>query len=181
MAVLRSPARVLLAIGACALGGCYAPDLQDCAVSCRAADDCGPGQVCGGDGMCAAPAIAGQCGAHLDAGADRPDARGLPDASPDAAPLDGPPARFVLTVKISGRGRVLVTEEQVALGQCDHTAVNATCAFEVRVGAQLQLTAMGLFGDEFDKWTSLACAGQDATCDLTVVVLTTSVVGKFAD
>lgn len=82
---------------------CYSPELQDCAVTCAADGDCGPGQVCGSDRMCAVPTVAGSCarGGRHDAGLDLPgdfydanasDATGMPDApmTPDAAvpPVD---------------------------------------------------------------------------------------------
>lgn len=55
-------ARQLSIIVAVVLGaGCYSPSLRDCTVTCAAASDCGGGQICGADGYCAAPSVAGRC------------------------------------------------------------------------------------------------------------------------
>jgi hypothetical protein len=43
------------------LVGCYDPETVDCTVTCTAADECASDQVCGSDGFCAAPEVAGQC------------------------------------------------------------------------------------------------------------------------
>jgi len=72
---------VIVAIAACALAACYDPVLRDCTIACASGDACAPGQVCGDDGFCAAPAVAGHCSEVL-----RPDARASskPDAKPAA-------------------------------------------------------------------------------------------------
>jgi hypothetical protein len=64
-----------------ALVGCYSPTLRDCTLQCESPHDCAGGQVCGSDGYCAAPAVAGHCIAALaDAAASRDAARRPPDA-----------------------------------------------------------------------------------------------------
>lgn len=74
----------------CALAGlvliaaCYAPTLRDCAVACSAATDCTGGQVCGADGYCSSPDVAGQCAGILDAQPAGDGAMVNADAVPDA-------------------------------------------------------------------------------------------------
>ncbi len=68
------------------VGACYAPTLRDCAVTCAAATECGGGQICGADGFCAAPDVAGTCGAMLDA-APATDVGATGDAPPPDASL----------------------------------------------------------------------------------------------
>lgn len=43
------------------VGGCYDPTTADCTVTCGGADECASDQICGSDGYCAAPEIAGHC------------------------------------------------------------------------------------------------------------------------
>lgn len=54
-------ARAAVAAALAALGACYDPTLPDCAVPCTSGDECGPGQVCGERGLCAAPEVADSC------------------------------------------------------------------------------------------------------------------------
>jgi hypothetical protein len=61
-----------------ALAACYSPTLRDCTLQCASAHDCAGGQVCGNDGYCAAPDVAGHCVA--DAAASRDATRQPPDA-----------------------------------------------------------------------------------------------------
>ncbi|HEY5938375.1 MAG TPA: hypothetical protein VIU61_27170 [Kofleriaceae bacterium] len=68
----------LIALGI-VVAGCYEPTLSDCTVECGASADCANGQVCGTDGFCAAPGVAGSCATF--AGPDG----GQRDAGPDAA------------------------------------------------------------------------------------------------
>jgi hypothetical protein len=41
--------------------GCYDPETLDCTVTCAGAGECASDQVCGPDGFCASPEVAGQC------------------------------------------------------------------------------------------------------------------------
>ena len=95
------------AVAALVLAGCYTPALRDCTVSCDAPGDCASGQVCGSDGMCAAPA------SPATARWSRPTrgpmrrrrparCRGGIDARPDAMPS------VRLTVQIMGKGSVVL-------------------------------------------------------------------------
>lgn len=178
MAVLSWLVLAVPVIAVPAAAGCYAPELRDCAVSCTAAADCAPGQVCGADAWCAEPSIAGQCSALslVDAGAsgDAPADAALPRVDAFVPPSDAPPA-YALTIKIGGRGRVLVD----GLGQCDHSAPGQTCSFPVALGVELVLTAIPLPDTQFDKWSGGPCAGQDETCQLIPILLTTFVEAKF--
>ena len=74
-----------IALVAALLAGCYDPELRDCTVDCSSADECADGQVCGSDGMCAAPEAAGQCGGSA-------------------------PSRVSLRVTVDGHGEVVVDD-----------------------------------------------------------------------
>ena len=67
MAVLTAARRRAWAALAAALvgslAGCYDPQLEDCTLTCVAGDACADGQVCGADGFCARPSVAGTCAA----------------------------------------------------------------------------------------------------------------------
>ena len=145
-----------------ALAGCYSPALRDCTVSCTSAGDCATGQVCGADGMCASPAIAGRCGALVDAG------------SRDGPPLDAAPpdaARTVrLTVQVTGKGSVAVG----GAGTCSsQDSDRASCTYDVVPGVPLTAQAMPIDpADAFSMWSSMTCAGQGALCRFTPAAAT---------
>jgi hypothetical protein len=150
-----------------ALAGCYSPSLRDCTVSCGSASDCATGQMCGADGMCASPAVAGRCVAlvdagHLDAPA-HPDAA-LPDAPPDA------PRTVRLTVQIMGKGSVMVE----GIGACSSLDPDkGNCVYDVVAGVPLTAQAMSITPtDAFAMWSSMTCAGQGAHCQFTPVIAT---------
>src|SRR4051812_37357316 len=82
--------------------GCYDPQEVDCTVSCAAANECAQGQVCGTDGFCAAPGIAGHCGGP-----------------------DGGTQRVSLRVAIDGPGKISID----GVGSCDDMAPNHACVF----------------------------------------------------
>ncbi|CAN5879104.1 hypothetical protein BH11MYX3_BH11MYX3_46270 [soil metagenome] len=171
MAVLRA----IVASSALIASACYGPELRDCAVSCASPDDCAPGQVCGEDRWCAAPAIAGRCSSS-DAGTSlSSDAAVEPDApSADAGPPDAP-VPVILVIQIMGHGLVTIAN----VGTCDDHAPGHQCTFAVYGGVSRQLVATGTEGNEFEKWASVACAGQDETCSLTPVLPSTTVAAKF--
>ncbi len=167
MAVLRA-----LVASTALLAGCYSPQLRDCVVACASADDCGPGQVCGSDGRCAVPEVAGSCSSIAplpDAGLDTP-----ADAAIDMPP-DGPPLAL-LVVQIAGKGLVTVA----GVGTCNYMAPAHTCTFPVVANTQVQLVASGLEDDRFEKWQSINCTGQGATCTTTVVAPSTTAAVKFS-
>ncbi|MCX5743524.1 MAG: hypothetical protein NT062_13610 [Proteobacteria bacterium] len=141
---------VILALALLVLGGCYAPALRDCTVTCAADEPsaCADGQACT-HGYCVAdPATT--CALDL------PDARPPPptDAMPDAHPVD--PLTTRLHVSIMGRGRVDIEGQ----GSCA-----TDCTVTITRDVQLRLTAVDL-DQEFDRWTSAACQGQPKRCEL---------------
>jgi hypothetical protein len=155
-----------------ALAGCYSPSLRDCTVSCSSTSDCATGQLCGADGMCASPAIAGRCGAvdagHGDAALPRDaaaDATLPPDASPDA----GRTVR--LTVQIMGKGSVVLD----GAGTCTSLDPDkGNCMYEVAAGVPLTAQATPITGtDPFAMWGSITCGGQGARCLFTPIAPTT--------
>lgn len=157
-----------LAAACLALAGCYSPSLRDCTVSCGSASDCATGQVCGADGMCASPAVAGRCGA-VDAG--RLDAPAHPDAPPprDAGMPDA--ARTArLTVQIMGKGSVIVD----GVGACSSQDPDrGNCVYDVVAGAPLTAQANPITTtDVFAMWGSITCGGQGARCQFTPVIAT---------
>lgn len=137
------------------LSGCYAPDLRDCTVTCTGAKDCAGGQVCGQDGYCAAEGIAGTCGDAVD-------------AAVDAAPS------VMLRVMVMGEGYV----EIVGVGTCGMTGPR-DCMIQVPKGAQVVAKAIPDDDDKpFERWTSLTCGGQGATCTF-IAYVSTTVAAKF--
>jgi len=174
------------AAAAIAVSGCYAPELRDCTVTCVADADCAPSQVCGGDGMCASPSLAGRCPSHagstVDAtlavdGSAQVDATPVTDAAADAAlPVDAPlPGQVLLRIQIAGRGRVDI--DGTALS-CSDAAPNHTCTFTVVTGTPRVLIAAPDQDTHFEKW-ALACTGTSPSCTLTPAAPLTSVAAKF--
>jgi hypothetical protein len=162
MGVLGGIAAAGLALGV-ALGGCYSPSLRDCTVSCGSASDCATGQVCGADGMCASPAVAGRC-ARVDAGT--PDAPARHDAGlPDAA------GTVRLTVQITGKGAIAVE----GAGTCtSQDPDRGNCAYDVVAGVTLTAQAIPITPtDTFVMWSSNTCAGQGPHCLFTPVAAMT--------
>lgn len=156
----------IVAAAGLALTGCYSPSLRDCTVSCGSASDCAAGQVCGADGMCASPAVAGRCAAQVDAGHDAP-------AHPDAALADAPPdARPTvrLTVQVMGKGSVTVE----GIGTCSSQDPDrGNCVYDVVPGVPLTARATPITSsDVFTMWSSATCAGQGARCQFTPVIAT---------
>lgn len=167
----------IIAAGALVAPGCYEPQLRDCVVSCTGPADCAPGQVCGSDGMCAAPEVAGSCAgivAATDAGST--DAR--PDARADARVIDAPPPidavpQLALQVEITQSGRVMLEGTSLSC-----TSSSAPCTFNVPIGATLVLRAIPGQGYAFDRWLSSACNGAGALCTI-APTSATSVHAKF--
>jgi hypothetical protein len=193
MGVLTRGFVVTLA-GLAALAGCYSPSLRDCTVACVSPSDCAGDQVCGKDGLCAAPAVADQCGSlpdmvPIDAAPDDAepapsDAEPARDAAPphDAAPLDAamPPDAAIptlsLRVRVEGKGSIVVN----GVGTCSsETAAKGDCTYIVPVGIARTVRAIAVKSDErFARWTSLVCFGQGSTCTFTPLV-PTSISARF--
>jgi hypothetical protein len=155
-----------------AAGGCYAPALRDCSVTCDSPSDCARGQVCGGDGLCAAPEIAGHCG--------RPDggmASGPPDARPpvDAARPDAP-TTVKLRVQIMGKGSVVVEGS----GTCSsEDPQHGDCMYDIAPGVPQRVRAIPIKLDElFVEWPSETCRGENPICTFTPAAPTT-IVARF--
>lgn len=170
---------VRVALAAIALGaGCYQPEVADCVVACSAGDRCAEGQICGADGWCAAPEVAGGCveGVASDdaRGPDAPAADAAPRA-PDAARErpDATPPPVELRVVISGRGRV------VGPGiDCSTNHQGGTCAYLVPAGAAIEVAAVEVHHHwRFDGWTA-GCAGASPAC---TVVAPATVAADFVE
>jgi hypothetical protein len=164
---------VLATIAAAALlAGCYEPSLRDCTVHCASPGDCAPGQLCGVDGMCAAPGVAGHCamvapdaGAGLDAPAPPRDAAVAVDARPDAMPM----AR--LTVQIMGKGSVVLDGSMTCSSEAPQRGM---CVYSVPPGVAITAQATPIQLDQlFTMWTSSVCSGQGARCTFMPVDPTT--------
>jgi hypothetical protein len=153
------------------LAACYQPEVRDCTVTCAHAGDCADGQVCGRDGYCAAPAVAGTCGFVVDAA-----------TSADASPSDAPPSdagTAQLHVIVQGRGKVSVDP----LGmECTGTnTADGDCMFDVPSGASEMLTPVQTNPQSsFVDWTTANCAGMTA-CTVTVDPPVTLVTAMFSN
>lgn len=155
-----------LAAGLVALAGCYSPEIRDCTVSCASPHDCVSGQICGGDGLCAAPEIAGRCPSTLADGGPSQDA-GL---SADATASGDAPLLVSLHVQISGKGSVIV----IGRGTCSSLDPDrGKCTYDIALGVPQTVLAVGILDNQvFSKWTSTTCGGQDARCTFTPVAET---------
>ena len=143
---------VLAALAAAGLlAACYEPALRDCTVSCASPGDCAHGQVCGADGMCAAPGIAGHC------------AMVAPDAGPlrDAAPRDAAPT-VRLTVLIVGKGSIMLDTGAICSSLDPQ---HGNCSYDVAPGIAITAQAMAIQADQmFARWTSETCSNASARC-----------------
>jgi hypothetical protein len=158
---------------------CYEPELRDCTIACQGASDCADGQVCGADHFCAGPDVAGHCstpatrdasvGATGSDGGGGPlvDAAVPPDAPPDA------PTRGILTIMISGHGRVVVQN----VGACEYEA--SPCQLSVPLDQDAILTAWPSNDWRFDNWNAGPCNGSDAAACLFKPALAITVSAKF--
>jgi len=88
---------------------CYDPEARDCTVTCSANEPCTGDQVCGSDGFCASPAIAGHCGDTADA----------------AVP------RVSLQIVVEGGGKVSVTDVGTCYSTCTYD-VTANMQLELK-------------------------------------------------
>ena len=155
-------ARGALLASTSVVAGCYHPSLDSCTVSCSSPDDCGGGQICGSDGMCASPEVAGQCS-------------GI--AATDAGTTPGPdgPLDAIIHVKIMGKGTVTVGAQL-----CNDAGPGANdCMFHVTRGIPVIITAQD-DDDQFQMWTSTACSGQGAVCTITPILPMVDVTAMFA-
>lgn len=171
---------ILAATGAAALAllaGCYSPSLRDCTVACAGPADCAPSQVCGADGMCASPEMAGRCAMETDAGPmPMPEPRDAAVADAPAPP-DASPPLVRLRVQVDGRGSVIIDGR----GTCSSMdPSHGNCMYDIPVGVAQRVQAMAIGpDDEFTGWTSFVCAGQAPMCTFTPLVAT-AVTAKFS-
>jgi hypothetical protein len=150
---------ILMATAAVTLAGCYDPTLRDCTVSCSVAGDCIGGQICGADHLCASADLAGRCDQTATV-----DARPASDAAIDAG------LSVQLHVRVDGSGSVVLDGG----GSC-----TKDCMLPAPLGQPATLRAVQTDRKfVFAEWTSLACAGQGASCMLTPIV-PTDVHAKF--
>lgn len=163
----------MLATASVLAAGCYEPQLGDCVVSCTGAADCAPGQVCGSDGMCAVPELAGRCTGTLAGDAGSIDAA-LDARMVDAAPIDAS-SQIVLQIEIRDQGALAVQNA----GSCHFSAPMHMCAITVTGGAPRLLTALPDAGYRFDKWEVGPCIGDDETCLITPIAPVTQIKVKF--
>ena len=134
------------------LAACYEPEAVDCTVECGGPGECADGQVCGSDGYCAAPDVAGNC-------------RMLTDE----------PRQVSLVIAIAGHGKVTIEH----VGNCDtESPSGGNCTFLVPAGSMQQLKAVEANDREFISWTS-TCSGSAANCTLTPVMALTQVGAQF--
>jgi hypothetical protein len=139
------------------LAGCYDPGAVNCTVSCEGSGECATGQVCGSDGFCAAPDVAGTC-STAGSGA-------------------GGPAR--LEIAIMGKGTVTVDD----VGDCDSEESSGSgpggkCTFMVPMGVPRTLEAVEAHAKEFQFW-SQACLGTAHSCTVTPILASTTVGARF--
>lgn len=128
--------------------GCYAPDVSDCTVTCTSDEECAGGLVCTPRGLCAGEPTA--C-----AGAS-----GTPDA--------GATPRISIRLVIMGDGKLAID----GVGECAPQGGPSgnQCTLQAPAGA-LTITAIPDESDKpFERWTSLVCAGQGATCQVTLAM-----------
>jgi hypothetical protein len=144
-----------------ALDGCYSPSILDCTVSCRSPEDCVRGQICGSDGLCASPELAGHC-------------RG-PAMPHDAAGFDGP-VIVSLHVQVTGKGSVFVEGH----GGCSTVdPQRGDCTFGIALNVAQTVQAVMIEPDQsFAGWTSMTCHGPSARCTF-VPVAATTIAAKF--
>lgn len=111
---------------------------------------------------CYAPDLADctvACNAADDCAADQVCAEGQCRAP--AARCEGAPATVALQVEVAGPGQVVIG----GVGTCASPHADADpCAWRIPVGTELHLEARPFEDKELDKWTTAACAGQDASC-----------------
>lgn len=94
--------------------GCYAPEVRDCAVTCSGeSSTCADDQVCGSDGFCASPEVAGHCEGSA-------------------------PELVTVRVVVDGNGRVIVKD----VGTCD-SQTGGDCTWQFAPHTRIELHADG--------------------------------------
>lgn len=129
---------------------CYDPSSRDCTVTCSPQEPCADDQVCGSDGYCASPSVAGHCMDNSVA----------PDAA--AAPVS-------LQIVVEGGGKVSVAD----IGSCE-----VDCMYAVPANVQLEVKAIAGGDLEFVGWTE-TCTGKEKSCWVTPTPPLTIVGARF--
>lgn len=142
--------RRLLALTLLAAGGCYAPDLRDCTVTCTAADECAGDQVCSSAGLCAADGVTCTGG---------------------GATTDAPTPMVMLRVEVDGTGRVLID----GIGTCD----DSQCTFMVPTRLLMFEAQRTDVDKQFERWTTTNCAQSTLTSCSFTPTSSTTVGAKF--
>ncbi len=147
------------------LSSCYSPALDDCAVECRVAEDCGPDQECSA-GWCAGSDHVGAC----------------EGPGPGEPPPPGPTS--ALTVTVTGQGEVEVRSSAASLSaKCvAPSASGITCTYPVPSGTWISMNQKGSGGWKFEGWDSFGCTvGRPKSCLVRVGDTTTTVGARFND
>lgn len=139
------------------LTACYDPGAVNCTVSCAGSGECASGQVCGSDGFCAAPEIAGHC-STVDSGVG---------------------GMVALEIAIMGKGKVTVE----GAGDCDSEESSGSgpagqCTFMVPMGLVRTLAAVENHDKHFKSW-SQGCSGSSPSCMVTPTMPSTTVGARF--
>jgi hypothetical protein len=179
----RAVALVAAGAASALVTACYSPSLRDCTVSCGGPADCAPGQVCGDDGMCASPEVAGRCamespdaGMQMEMPPPPPPPRDAAVADAPAPPTDA--ASLVrLRVQVEGKGSVQIDGR----GTCSSTdPSHGDCMYDIPLGVAQRVQAVAIDPNQtFAGWTSFVCAGQGSMCTFTPLVAT-AVAAKFS-
>ncbi len=173
MGVLASrlgAASFLVALGGLAslAAACYSPSLEDCAVACSSAQDCGPGQSCRSDGWCAGPDHSEGCGMPPPGGDDGD------DRDADAS----------LQIVIEGMGQVEVESSSAGLSEVcvANSAAGATCTYAIPSGTWASLRQKEQGGWRFESWQWPGCGlGKPKTCLVLTGKGTNSATAKFME
>lgn len=152
------------------LAACYSPELEDCAVACASAADCGPGQACRSDGWCTGPDHAQGCGKPAPGGPGGPGGPDQDDAS--------------LQVVIEGQGQIEVEASSVSLKEncTSSSAGGTTCTYAMPAGTWAALRQKEQGGWAFEKWQAPGCGlGKPKSCLVLSGQGATSVVARFVE
>lgn len=140
-----------------ALTACYSPELANCTVACGADTDCGDGQRCNAQGLCAGDGVA--CNAsEADAA-----------VTADTQEPDSQVPQTMLRVHVMDQGEVTFGSHLCTMD----------CTVPVDTGVELTLVAAPKPTRIFEKWEE-ACGGQPTTsCTITPTGNETRVTAKF--
>ena len=137
------------------LAGCYSPELADCVVTCGGDGDCAGDQNCVG-GLCTGGTAA--CG---DAG--------------NGMTMDAPPGRKItLRASVMGEGKIVIAN----VGECKMGDSAAMCTWSIPTGTYSFEAISNRADKPFERWSSILCSSQDATCTA-MLFLDSTIAAKF--